>query len=102
MRLDVRSTAAAAAGTPLGSEAARAGAPVASARSASLVVRPYCASVPRPGSRGADADKDDRDGCPTYAPAGPYRLALEVLEGGLGPLGVAEGSVLAVGGAREP
>ena len=41
----------------------------------------------------------NQDGCPTYAPPEPYRLALEVLQGGLGPLGVAEGSVLAVGGA---
>ncbi|MGH9281574.1 MAG: DUF192 domain-containing protein, partial [Acidimicrobiales bacterium] len=41
----------------------------------------------------------DRDGCPTYGAAGPYRFALEVLEGGLGRLGVGEGSVLTVGGA---
>lgn len=41
----------------------------------------------------------DQDGCPTYPPAGPYRLAVEVLQGGLGRLGVGEGSVLAVGGA---
>lgn len=44
----------------------------------------------------------DREGCPTYAPAGPYRLALEVLQGGLGRIGVGEGSVLTVGGACEP
>lgn len=41
----------------------------------------------------------DQEGCPTYAPARPYRLALEVLQGGLDRLGVAEGSVLTVGGA---
>ncbi len=41
----------------------------------------------------------DQDGCPTYAAAGPYRFAIEVLEGGLGRLGVGEGSVLAVDGA---
>jgi len=41
----------------------------------------------------------DREGCPTYPPAAPYRLAVEVLQGGLGRLGVGEGSVLTVGGA---
>ena len=41
----------------------------------------------------------DQEGCPTYAPPEPYRLALEVLKGGLGRLGVAEGSVPTVGGA---
>ena len=41
----------------------------------------------------------DQDGCPTYPPAGPYRLALEVLQGGLARLGVTPGSVLTVGGA---
>lgn len=41
----------------------------------------------------------DQEGCPTYRPAGPYRLAVEVLQGGLGRLGVGEGSVLSVGGA---
>lgn len=44
----------------------------------------------------------DQEGCPTYAPAGPYRLALEVLRGGLGRLGVGEGSVLTVGGPCRP
>jgi len=37
--------------------------------------------------------------CPTYRPAGPYRFALEVLAGGLGPLAVGPGSVIEVGGA---
>lgn len=41
----------------------------------------------------------DQDGCPTYAPAGPYRLAVEVLKGGLTRLGIGDGSVLSVGGA---
>ncbi len=41
----------------------------------------------------------DQDGCPTYPPAGPYRQAIEVLQGDLGKLGIAEGSVLTVGGA---
>lgn len=40
----------------------------------------------------------DQDGCPTYAPSGAYRFAIEVLQGGLGPLGVAEDAVLTVGG----
>lgn len=30
----------------------------------------------------------DAEGCPTYPPAGPYRWALEVPQGGLGRLGV--------------
>lgn len=41
----------------------------------------------------------DRDGCPLYGAAGPYRFALEVLEGGLPRLGIGEGSVLKVGGS---
>lgn len=41
----------------------------------------------------------DQEGCPSYFPAGPYRLALEVLQGGLGRLGVGEGSTITVGGA---
>jgi uncharacterized membrane protein (UPF0127 family) len=41
----------------------------------------------------------DQSGCPTYAPTGPYRLAMEVLQGGLSALGVGEGSVLTLGGA---
>ncbi len=44
----------------------------------------------------------DQEGCPTYAPAGPYRLALEALQGGLGRLGVGEGSVLTVSGPCRP
>lgn len=40
----------------------------------------------------------DQDGCPTYAPAGPYRFAVEVLQGGLPRLGAAPGAVLTVGG----
>lgn len=41
----------------------------------------------------------DRDNCPTYSPAGPYRVAVEVLQGGLPRLGAGPGSVLTVGGA---
>ena len=41
----------------------------------------------------------DREGCPLYPAARPYRLALEVPAGGLARLGVGPGSVLEVGGA---
>ena len=47
------------------------------------------------------ADMDpclDRPSCPTYAPPGPYRFALEVPRGGLGALGVEPGARLVVGG----
>jgi uncharacterized membrane protein (UPF0127 family) len=36
--------------------------------------------------------------CPTFSPGVAYRLALEALRGGLGHLGVGQGSVLFVGG----
>ena len=41
----------------------------------------------------------DQEGCPNYAPPAPYRVAIEVPQGGLGRLGVGDGSVLTVGGA---
>ena len=41
----------------------------------------------------------DQEGCPLYEPAGPYRIAIEVLQGGLAGLGAGPGSVIAVGGA---
>ena len=41
----------------------------------------------------------DMDGCPTYGASGPYRFAVEVLQGGLGSLGIGNGSVLTVNGA---
>lgn len=41
----------------------------------------------------------DQDGCPEYPPAGPYRLAVETLKGGLEPLGIRPGSRIDVGGA---
>lgn len=44
----------------------------------------------------------DQQGCPLYGPTGPYRLAVEVLQGGLPRIGATEGSVLAVGGACRP
>ncbi len=40
--------------------------------------------------------------CRSYAPARPYRLALEVPAGGLGRLGVGPGSVVEVGGGCAP
>jgi uncharacterized protein len=42
---------------------------------------------------------EEGDDCPSYPPAGPYRFALEVPQGGLDALGVTEGSRMAVGGA---
>jgi hypothetical protein len=45
---------------------------------------------------------DDVEGCTVYAPAGPYRYALEVPQGQLAALGVGPGSRLAVGGACTP
>lgn len=41
----------------------------------------------------------NHDRCPLYSPAGPYRLALEVLQGDLDRLGVGEGARISVGGA---
>ncbi|HET9444347.1 MAG TPA: DUF192 domain-containing protein [Acidimicrobiales bacterium] len=41
----------------------------------------------------------DRDGCPTYAPPGPYRTAVEVLQGDLARLGLGPETTLAVGGS---
>lgn len=41
----------------------------------------------------------NREGCPLYPAARPYRLALEVPAGGLGRLGIGPGSVLEAGGA---
>jgi uncharacterized membrane protein (UPF0127 family) len=40
----------------------------------------------------------DRDGCPLYVAPRPYRVALQVLQGGLLRLGVGPGSVIRVGG----
>lgn len=42
---------------------------------------------------------ENRDGCPTYTAAAPYRYAIEVLQGGLDDLGIGEGSTITVGGA---
>ena len=39
------------------------------------------------------------DGCPSYASRDPYRFAIETLSGGLGVLGVHDGSVVHLGGS---
>lgn len=44
----------------------------------------------------------NRADCPTYPPAGPYRLAIEVPQGGLDELGIAEGSTVTVAGECAP
>lgn len=45
---------------------------------------------------------EDREGCPTYAPAGSYRYAIEVFEGGLDDLGITPGATVTVGGSCAP
>jgi len=45
---------------------------------------------------------EDREGCPTYPPAGPYRTAIEVFQGGLDDLGITPGATVTVGGACAP
>jgi uncharacterized membrane protein (UPF0127 family) len=45
---------------------------------------------------------EDRDGCPTYGAAGPYRTAIEVFQGNLSALGIAPGATVLVGGACAP
>jgi uncharacterized protein len=42
---------------------------------------------------------EDREGCPLYPPAGPYRTAIEVFQGGLDELGITAGATVSVGGA---
>lgn len=42
---------------------------------------------------------EDREGCPTYPPAGAYRTAIEVFQGGLDELGITAGATVTVGGA---
>lgn len=45
---------------------------------------------------------EDREGCPTYQPAGPYRTAIEVFQGGLDELGITAGATVTVGGRCAP
>ena len=42
---------------------------------------------------------EDRDGCPTYSPDGPYRYAIEVFQGDLDDLGITDAATVTVGGA---
>jgi uncharacterized membrane protein (UPF0127 family) len=42
---------------------------------------------------------EDRDGCPTYRPSGPYRYAIEVFQGRLDELGITESATVRVGGS---
>jgi uncharacterized membrane protein (UPF0127 family) len=45
---------------------------------------------------------EDRDDCPRYDPAGPYRSAIEVFQGRLPDLGIAPGATVLVGGSCAP
>lgn len=45
---------------------------------------------------------EDRAGCPTYAPEGRYRYAIEVFQGDLPELGITEGATVTVGGRCAP
>jgi uncharacterized membrane protein (UPF0127 family) len=45
---------------------------------------------------------EDRDGCPTYSPAGPYRYAIETFQGDLDDLGITEAATVSVGGTCAP
>ena len=45
---------------------------------------------------------EDRDGCPSYHPTGPYRYAIEVFQGRLEELGITESSTVTVGGTCAP
>lgn len=42
---------------------------------------------------------EDKEGCPLYPPAGPYRTAIEVFQGDLPALGIVEGATVYVGGS---
>jgi uncharacterized membrane protein (UPF0127 family) len=42
---------------------------------------------------------EDREGCPTYPPAGPYRMAIEVPQGRLDDLGIVPGATVRRAGA---
>jgi uncharacterized membrane protein (UPF0127 family) len=45
---------------------------------------------------------EDRDGCPTYSPDGPYRYAIEAFQGGLADLGITDAATVTVGGRCAP
>jgi uncharacterized membrane protein (UPF0127 family) len=45
---------------------------------------------------------EDREGCPTYTPDGPYRYAIETFQGDLDELGITEEATVTVGGRCAP
>ncbi len=45
---------------------------------------------------------EDREGCPSYPPAGPFRTAIEVFQGDLPSLGITEAATVSVGGSCAP
>lgn len=45
---------------------------------------------------------EDREGCPTYSPDGPYRYAIEAFQGDLDELGITEDANVTVGGSCAP
>jgi len=45
---------------------------------------------------------EDREGCPTYPPGGPFRTAIEVVQGDLPSLGITDAATVTVGGACAP
>jgi uncharacterized membrane protein (UPF0127 family) len=45
---------------------------------------------------------EDREGCPIYPAAGPYRTAIEVFQGNLDDLGIVPGATVQVGGQCAP
>ena len=45
---------------------------------------------------------EDREGCPTYSPDGPYRYAIETFQGDLAELGITEQATVTVGGSCAP
>jgi uncharacterized protein len=45
---------------------------------------------------------EDREGCPTYPPKGPFRTAIEVFQGDLPSLGITDAATVTVGGACAP
>ena len=45
---------------------------------------------------------EDREGCPTYSPDGPYRYAIETFQGDLADFGITEAATVTVGGRCAP
>jgi uncharacterized membrane protein (UPF0127 family) len=69
---------------------------------------PTALSIAWIGSDGAVVSTADmapcgnRNDCRLYSAAGPYRMAIEVPEGGLGPLGIVPGATVTLSGACAP